>query len=374
MTYHHNPFSEFDILISAMRDNFLIETTQLILEAQAPNTTADSEWYIKWKADSVMTLKNAFAKFKEYAYRQINKYGEWLRDNQKYFDTQTYPPPSGSTVPNAPDYKAAINRIKQPFSNMISDSQLNQIQIGNTEDSGSMDNRWFMKILIKDYNGTGDDFSKYCVGYYNGEDKRKTLTPELMVTYIPFMYKYCSNYAQMVTTLENQMNGLILYINQDPVSGQQAPSDTAQKDLNTLNNDKLITGKASTNPGNNVVNASAHDMFIGMVLHEVDTIQNAPQSNTGKPVTNTAQVKTSNMMVQSQQQRPNQQQQQKQPQNRPIDQKQALMKKKKMACTLVRECFNAKVNATGNIYRDFIVTLQTVYHLVKEKESKKKKR
>lgn len=389
-----NEFLDFDILMSALQDNYLLKAQDMILEAVTSNPNADSSWYIKWKSDTALTMKNTFNKFKGYANRQIAKYAEWLNDNAKYFDTQKYPPPSGSSISNAPDYKSAINRIKRPMSQSISSVDLEKIQAGinHDQDAGSLDNRWFMKLLIPEYNGTGDAFLRYCKMYYNGEGKKRNLTPEDMVEYVPIMYNYCLNFGSLVHSLEGELNTIIMYINTDPISKFVEPTDNAERQYQTLQQNQAIKG-ANTNPNNNVVQHASYDYHSFRELYMINEAISYPIAKTTgggvrkagpflkpsiSPNVNMNRQNTVNNMHPGNNAppRPNNNAGQLQKPNH----KQMLMKKKQVACNIVKDCFHAKVNAAGLIYRDFIITLQTVAHLTQEqiqknklKNSKKKK-
>ena len=200
----HNPFLDYDPMMDALMVNCILESS-IILEDMTHGT--DSQWYVKWKGNTVLTLKNSFAKFKDYSYRQNAKYGEWLKNNKEYFDTRKYPVKKGCSVPNAPDYKSAINRIKQPLTNVINGVDLNRIQIH--ENNGATNNQWFMKLLIPEYNGTGDDFFNFARMYYSGQGRKANISVQEMNNFVPLMYRYCNSYIQTITILENQMNILI---------------------------------------------------------------------------------------------------------------------------------------------------------------------
>ena len=88
----------YDPLIVDLRNNFLLEASIILNEAppyQKNNIQADASWYIKWKGEYVITLKNSFTQFRQYALTQNNKYSKWLRDNREFFDARKYNPGSG---------------------------------------------------------------------------------------------------------------------------------------------------------------------------------------------------------------------------------------------------------------------------------------
>lgn len=337
-----NPFSQvFDYRLESMKNDYILEAVY-ILETEA-NIKSDSEWYIKWKADMAMTLKSSFNKFKDYAQRQIQKYDQWLVENSKHFDTRRYVPTGEYAIEKAPNYKVAISRITKPF-NSIYSTVLDKIDEDETK------NVWFMHNLIGDYKGDGHGFGKYCEKYFYGDDQISNLNANMMVEYIPFMYKFCSEYKKYVDNLEIQLQSFISYLNRDPYNGAYSHRNHAEQELNTLKQNEKINGKASTNPQNNVVKESYLSRFIDIINETVDDVPQVKQIyNKNK---NEVQL--------------NKQQEEDKPINKPTDNKQDTMKKKRLACKIIQTYFNAKVNACGRIYRDFIATLQTVYYIHKE--------
>ena len=377
-------FLDYDMNLVNLRNNYLIAANQILSEDAPPdqvNTSANASWYIKWKSDTVTTFRNSFAKARQYAQKMHDKYTEWLKKNREFFDTAKYGVPAGCTVSHAPDYRQAIFRIKEPIANALNGIALDKISVGDDprkSDGNNPNNRWFMKFLIKDYNGAGNDFTKYAQEYYNGQDNTNTINTHDMRLYIPIMYNYCLNYMTTIAALEQQMNIIISWINLDPVSREQGNSNTAQQQYNAMVQ-KQNNGIASTNPQQNVVHANAQ------IFQEFNTV---PQGSIGKPVSNVKTANTNSFMAKGankgssmgiKQFKPQQQQQQKSLQ--PGNQKQLIMKKKQVAVNIVKDCFAAKVTAAGRVYRDFISTLQTYIYGVQQhierqnnqKKAKKKK-
>ena len=118
MIYLNNEFDTYDMGLVNLRNEYIMKANeyidshrdQYIIEAegnaiQRATPVADNAWYIRWKVDSANLLKSNFAKFKQYAAGQDNKYGVWLRNNKKYFDPSVYPAGKSCRLNNAPNYK-----------------------------------------------------------------------------------------------------------------------------------------------------------------------------------------------------------------------------------------------------------------------------
>ena len=325
-------------------------------------------------------LRNSFAKFKEYAVRQTTKYNGWLKENREYFDTSKFPTDKSCSLQDAPDYRSAIMRIKEPLSNVIHGVPLDRIQVDdnmNSNESGSMDNKWFMQLLIKSYNGTGDDFKRFSKTYYYGEDKRQSLDNIKVAKLIPIMFSYCMNYLQTVHILENELQAVFMYLNQDPVSHAQGTSDNAERQFDAMNQAQQQNQMASTNPQRNVVNASVDYLAYreSVILNEYTSTASAGSIGNTATANGSAQAgqapsvlgggRPSNGNAAVKQQNPNTTLA-KNMMAREKNQKQLMMKKKQTAFNIIRDCFEAKTTAAGMIYRDFITTLQVYLNGVQE--------
>jgi hypothetical protein len=373
----NNKFLGYDMSLVELRNKYLIEASLL-----NEDTAANNQWYVKWKGEAVVLLKNNFTQFRNYANSQIQKYNGWLRDNRQFFDTTKYPVDKSCAITKAPDYKAGMMRIKEPIINALNGLNLQRIEVQNDTDGTPNDNRWFMKTLIKTYNGDGTDFNKYAKSYYYGEDKKEDLTPQDINAMMGQMYQYCMNYMQTVHMLENQMQSIITYLNRDPVTGQQQTSNSAETQLNDLNRANQTNQNnqvASTNPNNNVVQHASADYLLMRECVFLLSEYTAPNIQSAGSVSNTMMASTSNTPNVSpsvrtasannktyNQDHPiskaEQNQQNKKPNGTPkvqVNDKLLIMKKKQVACDIVKDCFSAKVTATGFLYRDFITLLQT---------------
>ena len=270
----------------------------------------------------------------------------------------------------------ALNRIAIPGDTTNKQSQY----------TSNMDNRWFYKMLIPEYNGNGDDFLKYATGYYNGNDSKRTIHAKVMATHIPMMYNYCINYMSTVQLLEGQLNTIIGFINRDPVSGVQNTSDDAIKQMQNQQQQNSNNQYAYTNANRNIVNASTDYLYwreASMILNELGstspTIQTAPQTSMTNMASTTRISNTLNggsKVLQSNNKNAKNTTGSNGVNltNNKNNQKQIAMKKKQFASNIVKSAFLAKLTASNNIYRDFITTLQVWAAGVQEQITKANQR
>ena len=372
-----NPFNEeYDILFEDLMYKYLLEAPMISYSGN--NGKIDNAWYVKWKFDFINTLNNSFHQFKEYANRQNMKYGSWLRNNSDYFKSEDYGAGVGTSLPNAPDYRSAIERIRRPIPTSLNGPALDRLQISDSkskEPSSAGDNRFFYKILIPEYDGTGDDFLNFCRGYYNGNDKKQTISIRRIGMFIPIFHNYCLNFPQFVNALEQQLQSIVTFVNQDPITGNYNPSDTAQKQYQQLQqNQNNPNQMASTNPNNNVVqHASAYPDFTQYIL-ETQTIagQNTVGNvGTGSIANNVNTIQNNRPNNSTTQPQKNVTNQNKDLQQQKVNAKQLAYKKRQFAANIIKDSFLAKVSAAGNIYRDAISVLQVHIKDIQEKIQKR---
>ena len=392
-----NEFDSYDMNLVGLRNDYLVSVSELMRTniLQEAGTTADSSWYISWRGEVSSLIKNNFAQFKQYAKEQDDKYREWLSQNKEYFDTAKHPPGKACNLKNAPDYKAALLRIKEPITSAMNGLDLKRINVPDSEtnesdidsQSPTQNNKWFCKFIIKSYTGDGSDFIQFAKKYYSGTDKKTNLDESQVGALIPTMYAYCFSFEQTISGLEQQLNSLIQFLNKDPISGQQQSSgnaDTEYKNLQRIqNNPNKI---ASTNPqaNNNLTaqQAAAGLLPLGDILLEFNMASNMPtaQSVSSNPVTASAQTgtispsvnnKTTNQSVPSSMDKNDKSNN---PHGTPeikVNEKLIAMKRKQVACNILKDVFQTKATAAGNIYRDFITTLQTHVAILMEKRKTK---
>ena len=386
----HSDFQDYDMMLTNLRNNFLTEASELAYRHVFGEQTAtsDSQWYIKWKGETAILLKNNFNTFRVYANSQIQKYSVFLKNNVQYFDTSQYPVDKSMKIPKSGNMELAISRIKEPMTS-LQGLDLDRIEIPEsksqqnsfmTDQTNKANNVWFMKVLIKEFHGNTQDFLKYAKAYYTGTDQRISIPEELMNRLVPIMYEYCRDFGNLVNLLDNQMQGIITYINLDPVSKVQQTNDNAETQLQNLQPDK----RASTNAQANSINASA-DYFIRRDNYLIQEYMTSPPSPVVASASNTATAKAASQINQANSVyngtnggRTNQVQQSIQQQQNnttgpraTVNQKQLIMKKKQVAVNLIKDCFSAKVSGAGSLYKDFITILQT--HIATLQENLKKK-
>ena len=387
-------FLDYDPLLVDLRNKFLVEASMLIsqqvLQEEVP--IANQAWYIKWKGETAILLKNNFAQYSKFASDQMKKYNPWLKDNAEYFNPSNYPIDPSCTLNKAPDYRTAIYRIKEPIVNALNDINLSRIEVEDDTDGIDNNNRYFMKSIIKSYQGNGDDFLDFAKAYYSGEDRAQDLSAQELTSMMANMYNYCMNYNQMVHVLQNQLQSIISFLNRDPVSGQQNDSQAAEKDLQGLNAQQQSGNKtASSNPMANVSNtqtttvqhASADWLMMReSVLVEYANVATASNSNQA-PTTRQSSTpnitqgsKRSNTTSGNVDPSKNTPYKNNDPNGTPrvqqdskSSEKTLAMKRKQVACNIVKDVFNCKVTAAGKIYRDYITVLRT--HVAAIEQQKK---
>ena len=388
-------FLDYDPLLVDLRNKFLVEASMLIskqlLQEEAP--IANQSWYIKWKGETAILLKNNFAQYNKFASDQMKKYNPMLKDNAEYFNPSKYPIDPSCTLNKAPDYRSALYRIREPISNALNTINLSRIEVEDDTDGVDNNNKWFMKSIIKSYQGNGDDFLDFARAYYSGEDRLQNLDSRQLTSMMVSMYNYCMNYNQTVHILQNQLQSIISFINRDPVSGQQNDSEAAEKDLQNLNTQQQSSNKvASSNPNANASNniatvqhASADWLLMReAMLVEYANVAVASHSSNQAPTTN--QSSTPNLTPGSSRSNngttsgnvdpsKNTPYKDTDPRGTPKmekddknSEKTLAMKRKQVACNIVKDVFNCKVTAAGKIYRDYITILRTHLATIQQRQ------
>lgn len=363
-----------------------------------------SQGYLKWKQATATGMKATLDKFLAYSNKQINKNRAFLEQNKEMIlNSKKYPVKGSTVIQNAPLYDQAIQRISRPVSNgliginlekvEVSGQQENQVSMGEAQvqqqpqqaQGGTVsqatansqqtttegENLWLKKMLVPGYNGKVS-FTEGAKAYFYGSDSRTNMNIKMVQQLLPKAYQYCYNYNRNAHSTQTDLNGIISFINKDPLTNQQqtqaATAQQAQQAGQT-------NGMASTNPtANTAVNASveAEYFFNRYGLQEVDQatvstvnrpIAPARSVNTAQQSNQTKQSYTQNRVdtTTNQQDQNNQQSEDdKAKKNEKAKEKQAksqaqlLAKKKQAAVELVRDAFNAKLTAMGLVYRDFI--------------------
>lgn len=388
-------FLDYDPLLVDLRNKFLVEASMLIskqlLQEEAP--IANQSWYIKWKGETAILLKNNFAQYSKFASDQMKKYNPMLKDNAEYFNPSKYPIDPSCTLNKAPDYRSALYRIREPISNALNTINLSRIEVDDDTDGVDNNNKWFMKSIIKSYQGNGDDFLDFARVYYSGEDRLQNLDSRQLTSMMVSMYNYCMNYNQTVHILQNQLQSIISFINRDPVSGQQNDSQAAEKDLQNLNTQQQSSNKvASSNPNTNASNNIAtvqHASADWLLMREAMLVEyanvavashsnQAPTANQSSTPNLTPGSSRSNNGTTSGNVDPSKNTPYKNtdPRGTPKmekddknSEKTLAMKRKQVACNIVKDVFNCKVTAAGKIYRDYITILRTHLATIQQRQS-----
>ena len=227
---------EYDAILDMVQENrdmllWMYENGYISQEyfEEAENSGND-----QWRLDNITAIKANFKKFKDYANNQGKQNNEWLIQNRDYIiDQQKYPVKSGANIQNAPTYTTAFARIKKPLSSNISgidikrvtilDTKVNNLQGDAKKQADYKNNLWLKKMLVTDYNGQGP-FDKFARDYYYGIDKKVNLQSQDIQQLLPKAYNFCTTYNALIKSLETDVNGIINYINKNPITGNQEPT------------------------------------------------------------------------------------------------------------------------------------------------------
>jgi len=278
----------------------------------------------QWRMDNITAIKTNLKKFKDYANDQGKKNNEWLIQNRDYIlDSQKYPVKSGANIQNAPSYTKAFSRIKKPLSANISGVDLKRVTILDTKNNtlqgdakkaaDNKNNLWFKKMLVSEYNGQGD-FAKFARDYYYGIDKKVNMQSQDIQQLISKAYNFCTTYNTLIKSFETDVNGIINYINRNPVTGNQEPNLSqsqlaANKNANAVKQSNT-QGMASTKPLN------------------ADTDYSLFYTKYFKDLLNEEETKTSTATP------------------------------KMSFCDILKQALNAKMTAAGMLYRDLFSYMQ----------------
>ena len=408
--------------------NWLIDEGYYLTEETQQN------WYIKWKAATIQALKTNTQNFINYSDEQIQNNSSWL---EKYkgiiLNFQKYPVKKEIGIKNAPNYMIALQRISRPVSNSLNGLNLSRIEIsddqvtaeaanpdiGNQQNASNAqpnnqtnqstviqpktintnnnnqqqnqdeDNTWLKKMIIPIYDGR-NSFVEEAKAYYYGTDKRSNLPAGKLQPLMKSFVEYCSNYNTTIRSINNDLNGIIAFINKNPTTG--AVQTNTNSDLQTMMAAQGNGGKASTNPNANAqqVNADTdYSLFLNKyfsdILNEADgtytqkpmpqirpvqQTSQAPTASTTKTADNTYKVNTTT---------PNNSHQQNTDQNinnnpsnnddtnkninnlnkKAADQGALEAKRKQTACNIIKDAYNAKITCMGLLYRDFMNIMES---------------
>lgn len=358
---------EYDAILDMVQENrdmllWMYENGYISQEyfEEAENSGND-----QWRLDNITAIKANLKKFKDYANNQGKQNNEWLIQNRDYIiDQQKYPVKSGANIQNAPTYTTAFARIKKPLSSNISgidikrvtilDTKANNLQGDAKKQADYKNNLWLKKMLVTDYNGQGP-FDKFARDYYYGIDKKVNLQSQDIQQLLPKAYNFCTTYNALIKSLETDVNGIINYINKNPITGNQEPTLSqaqlaANKNASDVN--KSNTQGMATKP----VNADTdYSLFRSTYFRDLLSEDDQTKTSTATPKMSFS----SNSSNGGNQDGSNQPQNQNKPKQDPEDSETVVYNKKKLVCDILKQALNAKMTAAGMLYRDLFSYMQS---------------
>jgi len=359
---------EYDAILDMVQENrdmllWMYENGYISQEyfEEAENSGND-----QWRLDNITAIKANLKKFKDYANNQGKQNNEWLIQNRDYIiDQQKYPVKSGANIQNAPTYTTAFARIKKPLSSNISgidikrvtilDTKANNLQGDAKKQADYKNNLWFKKMLVTDYNGQGP-FDKFARDYYYGIDKKVNLQSQDIQQLLPKAYNFCTTYNALIKSLETDVNGIINYINKNPITGNQEPTLSqaqlaANKNASDVN--KSNTQGMATKP----VNADTdYSLFRSTYFKDLLSEDDQTKTSTATPKMS---FSSNSSNGDNNQDGSNQPQNQNKPKQDPEDSETVVYNKKKLVCDILKQALNAKMTAAGMLYRDLFSYMQS---------------
>lgn len=359
---------EYDAILDMVQENrdmllWMYENGYISQEyfEEAENSGND-----QWRLDNITAIKANLKKFKDYANNQGKQNNEWLIQNRDYIiDQQKYPVKSGANIQNAPTYTTAFARIKKPLSSNISgidikrvtilDTKANNLQGDAKKQADYKNNLWLKKMLVTDYNGQGP-FDKFARDYYYGIDKKVNLQSQDIQQLLPKAYNFCTTYNALIKSLETDVNGIINYINKNPITGNQEPTLSqaqlaANKNASDVN--KSNTQGMATKP----VNADTdYSLFRSTYFKDLLSEDDQTKTSTATPKMSFSSNSSND---DNNQDGSNQQQNQNKPKQDPEDSETVIYNKKKLVCDILKQALNAKMTAAGMLYRDLFSYMQS---------------
>ena len=373
--------AEYDAILEMLQENrnmilWLYENGYISKDylEEADNSAND-----QWRMDNITAIKSNLDKFKNYTYNQGKQNNQWLMQNRDYIlDQQKHPVKPGANIQNAPSYNTAFSRIKKPLSSNISGIDLKRVTILDTKNNTLQgdakkqadwkNNLWFKKILVNEYNGQGP-FDKFARDFYYGIDKKENLQSQDIQQLLPKAFNFCTTYNSLVKSFETDVNGIINYINRNPITGNQEPTLSqsqlaANKDANAVKQSNT-QGMASTNPNSSTpVNADTdysifRSTYFKDLLNEDDTTPSTQSSSNGSSNSTATPKMTFSTVNNNQQNGNNQNSNPNQPNSGKSDDSDTVIyNKKKLVCDILKQALNAKMTAAGMLYRDLFSYMQ----------------
>lgn len=373
---------EYDAILDMVQENrdmllWMYENGYISQEyfEEAENSGND-----QWRLDNITAIKANLKKFKDYANNQGKQNNEWLIQNRDYIiDQQKYPVKSGANIQNAPTYTTAFARIKKPLSSNISgidikrvailDTKANNLQGDAKKQADYKNNLWLKKMLVTDYNGQGS-FDKFARDYYYGIDKKVNLQSQDIQQLLPKAYNFCTTYNALIKSLETDVNGIINYINKNPITGNQEPTLSqaqlaANKNASDVN--KSNTQGMATKP----VNADTdYSLFRSTYFKDLLSEDDQTKTSTATPKMSFSSNSSND---DNNQDGSNQPQNQNKPKQDPEDSETVVYNKKKLVCDILKQALNAKMTAAGMLYRDLFSYMQSHVNSYSKKTNQNQK-
>ena len=373
---------EYDAILDMVQENrdmllWMYENGYISQEyfEEAENSGND-----QWRLDNITAIKANLKKFKDYANNQGKQNNEWLIQNRDYIiDQQKYPVKSGANIQNAPTYTTAFARIKKPLSSNISgidikrvtilDAKANNLQGDAKKQADYKNNLWLKKMLVTDYNGQGP-FDKFARDYYYGIDKKVNLQSQDIQQLLPKAYNFCTTYNALIKSLETDVNGIINYINKNPITGNQEPTLSqaqlaANKNASDVN--KSNTQGMATKP----VNADTdYSLFVSTYFKDLLSEDDQTKTSTATPKMS---FSSNSSNGDNNKDGSNQPQNQNKPKQDPEDSETVVYNKKKLVCDILKQALNAKMTAAGMLYRDLFSYMQSHVNSYSKKTNQNQK-
>ena len=359
---------EYDAILDMIQENrdmllWMYENGYISQEyfEEAENSGND-----QWRLDNITAIKANLKKFKDYANNQGKQNNEWLIQNRDYIiDQQKYPVKSGANIQNAPTYTTAFARIKKPLSSNISgidikrvtilDTKANNLQGDAKKQADYKNNLWLKKMLVTDYNGQGP-FDKFARDYYYGIDKKVNLQSQDIQQLLPKAYNFCTTYNALIKSLETDVNGIINYINKNPITGNQEPT-LSQAQLSANKNASDVNKSNTQGMATKPVNADTdYSLFRSTYFKDLLSEDDQTKTSTATPKMS---FSSNSSNGDNNQDDSNQPQNQNKPKQDPEDSETVIYNKKKLVCDILKQALNAKMTAAGMLYRDLFSYMQS---------------
>jgi len=373
---------EYDAILDMVQENrdMLLWMYENGYISQEYFEEAENSGNNQWRLDNITAIKANLKKFKDYANNQGKQNNEWLIQNRDYIiDQQKYPVKSGANIQNAPTYTTAFARIKKPLSSNISgidikritilDTKANNLQGDAKKQADYKNNLWLKKMLVTDYNGQGP-FDKFARDYYYGIDKKVNLQSQDIQQLLPKAYNFCTTYNALIKSLETDVNGIINYINKNPITGNQEPTLSqaqlaANKNASDVN--KSNTQGMATKP----VNADTdYSLFVSTYFKDLLSEDDQTKTSTATPKMS---FSSNSSNGDNNQDGSNQPQNQNKPKQDPEDSETVVYNKKKLVCDILKQALNAKMTAAGMLYRDLFSYMQSHVNSYSKKTNQNQK-